>query len=750
MGNGMIQVPTTTLQPNLPVQARPVMTEPAPSELSVGAAAGIPVLPTDRVTFGKRQQQPQSYRQFMLGVAKVFGAHSAKKGFIVHKGWNIPGGRTFYKMRNGFRTPTKEERVDELTEKIWIKLLKPLMDNPAATQQMLRNWKAEFDAKAVAKQGKTAAAVADDKANPFAEHGATKGLEYLLQVFNPDGTVTLGKDSNSQKVWTREESTEKLKLMARMLALGYESGLEEKMAGLYTLSKTEAFQNANGMKRGQLSLEALGPVVLKFIQTLGNAPGVFPDELQEGIKPLYEDISPIPVEEVKNTIRTETGRSLDELFDQGSFREDTPKAGSIAQVHQAKLNGRKVAVKVVKNEAERTIEKDIGLLTPLVQMARELYPDYDLEEYMAEFQKLLRNECNMSSGTGHAGEAQVMEKCRELFKNDPRIVVPKIYPELTTRRVLTMDWLTGKSLKSYVGSGNKKVAAGFFSVNWDMIFKHGAFQADPHPGNMFYDAETDQFGFLDAGLVCFAPPREKMDEYKQFASVMPQDELLNFAKMLTTLFSRNLRAFADSMLEPMTPEIYKKLAGIDTGGLSAEEAAHNKVKGDRLKAEYTRRFGQAPNLADPDQQTLEKLNILHEEKVAGYVKLLNTNYPDVKSLKPKPILLFLKDAKLFAVDMGLETRYVNVLPWKSLFVAMNVARDIDPEMNLPMLLMNKMFHTFRENKELSFLVREGARLMGTELLDRTNFETLFDLTGQGIGKLGDTAKNWWRNRGSKK
>src|SRR5690606_13732259 len=148
------------------------------------------------------------------------------------------------------------------------------------------------------------------------------------------------------------------------------------------------------------------------------------------------------------------------------------------------------------------------------------------------FQKLLRNECNMSSGTGAAGEKQVMEKCAELFSKDERITVPKIYPELTTGRVMTMDWLKGQSLNAYKNSGNTKVAAGYFSVISDQMLKLGAYQADPHPRNIFYDAERDKYGFLDAGLVCFSPPRAKMHEYKQFASVLPQEDLLVFAKML--------------------------------------------------------------------------------------------------------------------------------------------------------------------------------------------------------------------------
>jgi ubiquinone biosynthesis protein len=254
-------------------------------------------------------------------------------------------------------------------------------------------------------------------------------------------------------------------------------------------------------ERVRMILEKLGPTFIKFGQVMSNRSDLIPQELILELEKLQDSVPPFPGEEAKQLIEQELKDPIEKLF--AKF-EITPLAGaSISQVHRAVLFDKsEVIVKVQRPNIIKKIKIDLEIMLHIAMMAEKHIPDmkaFNLISIVEEFNKAIKQELDFTIEAAH------MERFAADFHKDSNIYVPKCNQELSTKTILTMEFMDGikvaniKELEKN-GLSLKKIAINGVDAILKQIFEHGFFHADPHPGNIFI-LENNVIAFIDFGMM---------------------------------------------------------------------------------------------------------------------------------------------------------------------------------------------------------------------------------------------------------
>jgi ubiquinone biosynthesis protein len=238
------------------------------------------------------------------------------------------------------------------------------------------------------------------------------------------------------------------------------------------------------------ALSELGPGFIKLGQALSTRADLVGEAVAADLSQLQDKLDPFPAAEARASIEAELGRRMDELF--GWF-DDTPvAAASIAQVHFAEtIDGRRVAVKVLRPGVERAFAEDIALFDWLARVAivvlprvRRLRP----VEVVHTLAQTVAREMDLRLEAAAASEAA------SNFRDDPDFRVPAVDWELTAKRVLATERVEGipideRDMLIAAGIDPDHVVAAAARVFFKMVFRDGFFHADMHPGNVFVAAD---------------------------------------------------------------------------------------------------------------------------------------------------------------------------------------------------------------------------------------------------------------------
>lgn len=253
--------------------------------------------------------------------------------------------------------------------------------------------------------------------------------------------------------------------------------------------------------RFRSALEELGPTFIKFGQILSTRPDIIPEDFLLELLKLQDEVAPIPFKEVRAVIEGQFNRPVDSLF--SSIEREPVAAASIAQVHRAvTADGREVVIKVQRPGIEATIDTDISILGFLADLAQRHIPEsrvYGPKSVVEEFSRVIRREMDFTL------EASYTERFRENFAGDDRVVIPRVHWELTGRKVLTMDRVSGIKVDRLdtlrqAGIDTEKIAHLLADLFFKQVFELGLFHGDLHSGNIFVLAE-DKIAFVDFGIV---------------------------------------------------------------------------------------------------------------------------------------------------------------------------------------------------------------------------------------------------------
>ncbi|MBN1947551.1 MAG: hypothetical protein JW797_17920 [Bradymonadales bacterium] len=250
-------------------------------------------------------------------------------------------------------------------------------------------------------------------------------------------------------------------------------------------------------KRFRKVLEELGSTFIKLGQVLSTRPDVLPASFVAELSHLQDDAPPVAFEEMKKVVETSLGQRLEECY---AWFDETPLASaSIAQVHRARTHeGHEVVVKIIRPRVGDLIQADMDLLHLLAFLLESSIQEMELYspgELVKTFDRALNGELNLE------GEADTIEEFAANMAGIEGLAIPRVYRELCSRQVLTMEYLKGKKINQ-VEKGSqeaKKLVAIGLEATFSQIFEHGLFHADPHPGNLLA-LEDGRLGLIDFGM----------------------------------------------------------------------------------------------------------------------------------------------------------------------------------------------------------------------------------------------------------
>jgi len=308
-------------------------------------------------------------------------------------------------------------------------------------------------------------------------------------------------------------------------------------------------------RRLRQALVELGPTWIKLGQVLSVRPDILPPDMIVEFQVLQDTVPAMGLDEITMVLEEELGLPIDEVFQE--FDPIPLGSASIAQVHRAiLLSGESVAVKLQRRGIEKQIRSDINILYSLAQIfeGRQVLPGmYTPTAIVREFDNAIHTELDFTQ------ERQAAERFYRNFERSKDIIVPKVHPRWSTRRMLVMELIHGKPLSSRMGvphvtKESRALAHKVMQVAYDQVFVHGFFHGDPHPGNLFV-TEQDQLVLLDFGLTGTLTGSMQDTLISAFTSMVFQD-----AETLTMTIHRagataervNLREFKAEIERLMT------------------------------------------------------------------------------------------------------------------------------------------------------------------------------------------------------
>jgi ubiquinone biosynthesis protein len=250
--------------------------------------------------------------------------------------------------------------------------------------------------------------------------------------------------------------------------------------------------------RAVAAVQELGVTFIKLGQVLSTRSDVIPSEYVEAFQQLQDDVTPLPFWEIENQMSRELGpdwRSTIAEFD------DSPLAtASIAQVHRARLkSGQQVVFKVQRPHLGVQIRSDLSILQFLVNRLIVEFPEaalFDPHGILEQFERSILAEVDFKV------EAENTLRFGKNFQGDEHIRIPALYPELCTARVLCLEFMDGIKIRHARERGCDMAVVGhrYLHASYEMLFAHGFFHGDLHPGNVLV-LPGDRLGLLDFGMV---------------------------------------------------------------------------------------------------------------------------------------------------------------------------------------------------------------------------------------------------------
>ena len=222
-----------------------------------------------------------------------------------------------------------------------------------------------------------------------------------------------------------------------------------------------------------------------------------PKEFADALAILRNSANSMPLTQIRRVMGREYGKGWEDRFIDFNF--EPVAAASIGQVHRVVTeDGRDLALKIQYPGVAKSINSDVDNMAMLMRLVKLLPVEIDIASIVNEAKRQLHQEAD------YIIEAQYLKAYRKLVRDEPRFVVPKVHDDLTTKRILAMDYVEGAPLETL---GEEDVAQELKDSVGSLLehllfrelFEFRTMQSDPNFGNYLYQAKTDRIVLLDFG-----------------------------------------------------------------------------------------------------------------------------------------------------------------------------------------------------------------------------------------------------------
>ncbi len=313
------------------------------------------------------------------------------------------------------------------------------------------------------------------------------------------------------------------------------------------------------------ALEELGPAFVKLGQVLSTRPDLLPPDYIVELAKLQDRVQPVGWDVMEKVLKAEVGRPLEEVFDE--LHTVPVASASLAQVHLARLTTRqRVALKIQRPNIVRNIHTDLEIIHDISAYVQEHTPlgeVYDLVEIAEDFADTLRRELDYIS------EGRNADRFRKSFHDNPGVHIPDIYWELTTKRLLVLEYIEGIKIDQIeaidaAGGDRQKIAANAAQMIIQEVLLDGFFHADPHPGN-FIVMKGDVIGAMDFGMVGYLSRADRVNLIRLYNAAVQinakgvTEELIHIGAAPVTVDRRSLMRDIERLLQHYSGLALKEL-----------------------------------------------------------------------------------------------------------------------------------------------------------------------------------------------
>lgn len=315
---------------------------------------------------------------------------------------------------------------------------------------------------------------------------------------------------------------------------------------IFQLLKDQHRARSRARECAELLVE-LGPAFIKAGQALSTRPDIVPPVLLEELAQLQDQLPGFDSDLAMACIEEDLGASLESIY--AELEREPISAASLGQVHRGTLhNGQRVAVKVQRPGLREQITLDLYIVRNIAAWLNSNIGliRSDLVALIDELGSRVFEEMD------YLNEASNAEKFRELHQQNPRIAVPHIYREATSRRVLTMEWIDGVKLTNLeavrdLGIDPDDMVSVGVNCSLQQLLEHGFFHADPHPGNLLALSDG-RLCYLDFGMMSEVSRESRTGLIQAVVHLVNR----NFGKLSKDFVSLGFLA-EDVNLEPIVP-----------------------------------------------------------------------------------------------------------------------------------------------------------------------------------------------------
>src|ERR1700687_5981232 len=280
----------------------------------------------------------------------------------------------------------------------------------------------------------------------------------------------------------------------------------------------------NAIKLVERSKELRGAFT-KLVQMLSMRDDILPAQVLSVLSSVQSAVPPMDYALIRKQIIQELGRPPQALY--ASFEQEAFAAASLGQVHKARLkSGTEVVVKVQYPGVEETVRQDLQNIKALLQTFTMIGRDVmrqkiDQSEVYRELEERLHEELD------YINEAKNIALFQKMFRDADEVIIPEVYPDLSSRRVLTMGEVEGYPLQSVLGPGVDQslkdwVAVKYFRVVWRQIFDYGILHTDPNPCNYLVTYHP-KLAILDFGSIRIFPEPIRAAYHRMAKAILARD-----------------------------------------------------------------------------------------------------------------------------------------------------------------------------------------------------------------------------------